>query len=198
MYAREYFQNGVDGIAVRRVGYTAIDQHVELGHVVDRGTRVAVARVLLGADAIYRTGVDVGGVFGSDARFRNDTTQATSRSLFTLCLFGRKTQGEPKFILFSSHDIELSGEQISAQYSVGIFAANQRACSAICLKIFGSSQPFCNPALARLRTARSIRRWVAEANAMETDQTGKTPRNGVRARKERCARTLSQKPPHRT
>jgi len=46
--------------------------NVQLGNVVERRTTVVITGVLLGVDTIYGTGVDAGGVFGSDARFGND------------------------------------------------------------------------------------------------------------------------------
>ena len=55
---------------------TAIDAfhgiNVELGNAVECWAAIVIGRVLLGVDAIYGTGVDAGGVFGSDAGFGND------------------------------------------------------------------------------------------------------------------------------
>ena len=52
--------------------------NVELRKGVECGTAVVIGRILLGVDAIYRTGIDAGGVFGSDAGFGNSIGQAAS------------------------------------------------------------------------------------------------------------------------
>ena len=48
--------------------------NIELGNAIECRPAVVIRRVLLGVDAIYGTGVDAGGVFGSDAGFGNDRT----------------------------------------------------------------------------------------------------------------------------
>ncbi len=46
--------------------------NVELWNVVECGAAVVIGRILLGMDAIHRTGIDAGGVFGPDAGLSND------------------------------------------------------------------------------------------------------------------------------
>jgi hypothetical protein len=77
---------------------------VELGHVVEFGSAVVVARVLLGVDAIYRTGVDAGGVFGSDAGFGNDISHRLPPPMRTYGMpVGEDIQGQPEVNFM--HDI---------------------------------------------------------------------------------------------
>jgi hypothetical protein len=71
--------------------------NVELGNVVERRTTVVISRVLLGVDAIHGTGVDAGGVFGSDAGFGNDIGHRPlpPTTVYGMPL-GREIQAEPR------------------------------------------------------------------------------------------------------
>jgi len=59
------------GHRAHRYAGAAIDAlhrvNIELGHIVECGPTVVIGRVLLGVDAIYRAGVDAGGILRSDA-----------------------------------------------------------------------------------------------------------------------------------
>jgi len=69
---------------------------VELGNTVERSAAVVIGRVLLGVDAIYGTGVDAGGVFGSDAGFGNDIGHRPPPPIRIYGMpSGRKIQAEP-------------------------------------------------------------------------------------------------------
>ena len=71
--------------------------NVELGNVVECGTAVVIGRVLLGVDAIYGTGVDAGGVFGSDAGFGNDIGHRPPPPIRIYGMpLGREIQAEPR------------------------------------------------------------------------------------------------------
>ena len=72
------YLSGVRNFRARRPArevkqYSAVDAfhgvNVELGHSLESGATVVIARVFLRVDAIYRTGVNAGGIFGSDAGF---------------------------------------------------------------------------------------------------------------------------------
>ena len=79
--------------------------NVELGNAVECGATVVVSRVLLGVDAIYGTGVDGGGVFGSDAGFGNDIGyKPPSLSEFTVCLPGRFKLSRGKLVAYDADD----------------------------------------------------------------------------------------------
>jgi len=71
--------------------------NVELGNVVERRTTVVISRVLLGVDAIYGTGVDAGGVFGSDAGFGDNVGHRPPPPIRIYGMpSGRKIQAEPR------------------------------------------------------------------------------------------------------
>ena len=71
--------------------------NIELGNVVERRTTVVLRRVLLGVDAIYGTGVDAGGVFGSDAGFGNNVGHRPPPPITIYGMpSGRKIQAEPR------------------------------------------------------------------------------------------------------
>src|SRR5579864_5582059 len=71
--------------------------NVELGNTVECGATVVISCVLLRVNAIYGTGVDTGGVFGSDAGLGNDIGH---RLPLPVRIYGmppgRKIQAEPR------------------------------------------------------------------------------------------------------
>src|SRR6266704_5939738 len=91
---RQVVQGEDRGDRADRYAGAAIDAfhgiNVELRNAVERWPSVVVGRILLGVDAIYGTGVDAGGVFGTDAGFGNDKGHRPPPPIrFRLCLFGR-------------------------------------------------------------------------------------------------------------
>jgi hypothetical protein len=81
--------------------FQTIDEQIErtepLRHIVERGAAVVIGRILLGMDAIYRTGIDAGSVFGSDAGFGNDIGHRPPPPIRIYGMpSGRKIQAEPR------------------------------------------------------------------------------------------------------